>query len=170
VLCHPTGTGKTQGTLLYCGILSSVLEACPQLHPGVLIVTKLIEDVNDFAVTINKHSEKYAPSTAGNGPVAIAYHSDSKKKHPSNTLRGYPVLVTTHRAFELALDALNSVPSNPVPWKNLHAFTEGERKLVIIDEASKLVEEAQLNGTNYGCSLGISMVTFERNFRARSVS
>lgn len=155
VLGHPTGTGKTQGTILYCAMLSGLLKSSPQDHPGVLIVTKLIEEVNDIAAQINKYSEKYAPGIVDAGPVALAYHSDNKKDHPAVTLRSYPVLVTTHRAFELALGNISSIPSNPIAWKNLHAFVEGERKLIVIDEAINLIEEAQLNGDETRMLLGL---------------
>ena len=56
VLSPPTGTGKTEGAIVYCALLSGILGTAPQLHPGVLIATKRIEDANTIAERINRFS------------------------------------------------------------------------------------------------------------------
>ena len=69
VLQPPTGSGKTQGTIVYCSMLSRLTG---DLHPGVLIVTRLKADANQIAEKINELS--------GNIEEAVAYHSDTKDK------------------------------------------------------------------------------------------
>ncbi len=67
VLQPPTGSGKTQGTIVYCSMLSRINK---DLHPGALIVTRLKTDADQIAEKINEPS--------GNKEEAFAYHSDTK--------------------------------------------------------------------------------------------
>src|SRR4051812_8071455 len=51
VIAAALGAGKTQGTSLYCAMLA---EAFPdEAQPGVLIVTRRIDDANETVKTIN---------------------------------------------------------------------------------------------------------------------
>ena len=98
VLQPPTGSGKTQGTIVYCSMMPKVVG---DSHPGVLIVTRLKTDADQIAEKINELS--------GNKDEAVAYHSDTKDKLKITDLKNYPVLVITHRAYELALDLLGQM-------------------------------------------------------------
>jgi len=60
---------------------------------------------------------------------------------------------TGSAAFEMALDKLDldapdTAFSIPTTWTCFHAFNEGKRKLVIVDEAIDLVVESQLDGSD----------------------
>ncbi|MBE0574211.1 hypothetical protein IH575_04900 [Candidatus Dojkabacteria bacterium] len=152
VLSPPTGSGKTQGTILYCAMLSEGMKGAPE-HPGVLIVTKLIDDADIIAGEINLFSRRFCPELPEGAAVAVAYHSKNKLEHRRESLKDFPVLVITHKAYEMALDNLDldapdTAYSIPTTWTCFHAFNEGKRKLVIVDEAIDLVVESQLDGTD----------------------
>jgi len=133
VVQPPTGSGKTQGAILYNAMLA--LEINQAEHPGSLIVTRLKEEADDIAMQINR--------LAGN-KVAIAHHSDSNTSWEE--LQDYPVLVITHRAYELALDHLGQDGNVINTFSYFHRWNSllGERHLVIIDECLDIVEESQV--------------------------
>lgn len=128
VLQPPTGTGKTQGLCVYCSLLSV------DDHPGVLIVTRLKAQADEVADTINK--------LAG-GRVAVACHSDNRI--PASELSSFPVLVITHRAYEIGLDAVSQGDPRASSWSRYHEWGDGQRRLVVIDEALDVIEEAQVD-------------------------
>jgi DEAD/DEAH box helicase len=133
ILQPPTGSGKTQGTIVYCSMLARLKEG---QHPGVLIVTRLKADADQIAKRINELSE--------NSDEAIAYHGDSKKRGINiNDLQDYPVLVITHRAYELALDLLGQEGKIQQTWPFFYNWKGANRRLVIIDEALDIVEHSQ---------------------------
>ncbi len=136
VLQPPTGTGKTQGAVVYASMLSELPEA---EHPGVLIVTRLITDADLIAEEIN---------TLSGREVAVAFHSGSDTR--ISELGAWPVLVITHRAYELALDYLGQAGTIRQTWPFFHdwgsrasEFCDRRRKLVIIDEALDIVEQSE---------------------------
>ena len=131
VLQPPTGTGKSQGTAVYCSMLSSLPE---EKHPGVLIVTRQKADADQMAKTINQLSGK---------KVAVAYHSDTKKEISLTEVSEWPVLVITHRAYELAMDYLGQDGSIQQTWEFFHDWQLLDRKLVVIDEALDIIEHSQ---------------------------
>ena len=45
ILSPSTGTGKTEGAILYCAMLTGLFKAAPQEHPGILISKKLLQDL-----------------------------------------------------------------------------------------------------------------------------
>ena len=143
VLPFPTGTGKTQGTILYFALLNTL----PREHvPGGLIITRRIKEADSIAAEINRLARERQPELVED--IAISYHSENKHKVNPNALAGYPVLIITHSAYELALEKLGSGETLPETWKRLYAYNGGHtdtRKLVIIDEALELVEEFQVN-------------------------
>jgi hypothetical protein len=128
VLQPATGTGKSQGLAVYCSLLPTFD------HPGVLIVTRLKTQADEIAATINK--------LVGN-TVALAYHGDNRV--PADTLPTFPVLVITHRAYEIGLDAINKGSATASSWDRYHEWNDGKRKLTVIDEALDIIEEAQID-------------------------
>jgi hypothetical protein len=50
IIQPPTGSGKSQGTAVYCAMLA---DCPPGSHPGVLIVTRLKDDADKMAACIN---------------------------------------------------------------------------------------------------------------------
>src|SRR6266404_4116634 len=128
VLQPATGTGKSQGLAVYCAMLP------PIAHPGVLIVTRLKSQADEIARTVN--------ILAGE-QVSVAYHGDTSIA--TEALIFCPVLVITHRAYEIGMDAINRGQPNVSNWSRYHAWGEGTRKLVVIDEALDIIEEAQID-------------------------
>jgi hypothetical protein len=154
VLSHPTGTGKTEGAILYGAMLSGVFTAAPQLHPGILIVTRMIKDANRIANDINKHSKRYAPGLIDTDSVTVAFHSEADDDLKRRDLRNFPVLVITHKAYENALDGLESRIS-PTMWDYFHDYLNRKRKLVIIDESIDLILEARMGSDDVRKLLGL---------------
>lgn len=128
----PTGTGKTQGTIVYCSMLAKKISK--EDNPGVLIVTRLKDDANVIAEEINKLSGK---------DWALAYHSGVKKKVRLEDLQNYPFVVITHRAYELALDYLGQEGTIQQTWPYFHNWQYDSRELVVIDEALDIVEHSK---------------------------
>ena len=131
VVQPPTGSGKTQGTILYSAMLT---QAKP--HPGVLIITRLKEEADTVADQVNE--------LAGQ-TVALAHHSDSGTRF--DELSQWPVLVITHKAYELALDYLGRDGTVQDTFEFFHSFNsfEGRRKLVVVDECLDIVEHHQVD-------------------------
>jgi hypothetical protein len=136
----PTGSGKTEGTMLY----SSMLGHFDDLqHPGVLIIVRLIDDCIKIASRINEHVVKYGYRESGVG-YAIDYHTENKSVAETE-LKDYPVLVITHEAYRRALDSLGGNPSIRNTWKFFHSYRDTNRKLLVIDEALDIVEHVHLS-------------------------
>ncbi len=127
----PTGSGKTQGTIVYCSMLPKV---AGDSHPGVLIVTRLKTDADQIAEQINALSEE---------KQAVAYHSGTKDRLKITDLKKHPVLVITHRAYELALDLLGQDGRIQQTWSFFYDWKDKNRRLVVIDEALDIVEHSQ---------------------------
>lgn len=132
VIQPPTGSGKTQGTILYCSMLSKYPI---ETHPGVLIVTRLKVDAEQIAEQINKLGDQMLP-------FAIAHHSGTDTILAD--LSNYPVLVITHKAFQLSLDK-DRKSDFRATWPFFSAWKDGERRLIVIDESLSLVEEFQVD-------------------------
>jgi hypothetical protein len=133
VLQPATGSGKSQGTAVYCAMLARYETTAE--HPGVLIVTRLKADADDMADNIN--------TLSGRAGYARAYHSDAAGPGVLESLRSFPVLVITHRAYELALDSLGHDGTIRKTWPYFHGWGIDERRLVVIDEALDIVEESR---------------------------
>jgi hypothetical protein len=126
VLSAPTGTGKTQGVVTYCVMLSE-----SDAHPGALIITRRIADAVDIADQINHWSSKKS---------AVAFHEGNdffpKPALDLEDLEQWPVVVITHAAF---LKAFEVDPEKSKLGQFLAWRTEdnpwGERKLRIVDES-----------------------------------
>jgi hypothetical protein len=143
VLSLPTGTGKSEGMKLYCAMLSGLWKENPQFHPGVLIVTRMILDAEEIAQDINKLSRKHHVHFGDDDTFAVAYHSEVDGALRLTDLKHYPVLAITHKAYEHALDGLDSNIS-PTLWDYHHIYLDRKRKLVIIDEVADLVLESRM--------------------------
>ena len=143
ILQPPTGSGKTQGTIVYCKMLSRLNR---RDHPGVLIVTRRIDDANQIAEQINKLS--------GKTDEAVAYHSDNKIN--LERLPSFPVLVICHRAYEQAMDAMTEEGAKiQHTWPHFYSWQHWtDRKLVIIDEALDIVEHSQAGLDGLRITLG----------------
>ena len=143
ILQPPTGSGKTQGTIVYCKMLSRLNR---RDHPGVLIVTRRIDDANQIAEQINKLS--------GKTDEAVAYHSDNKIE--LENLSAFPVLVICHRAYEQAMDAMTEEGSKiQHTWPHFYNWRGlDNRKLVVIDEALDIVEHSQAGLDGLRLTLG----------------
>jgi hypothetical protein len=144
ILQPPTGSGKTQGTIVYCKMLSGIKR---ENHPGVLIVTRRIDDANQIAKQINKLS--------GKTDEAVAYHSNNKIN--LDTLPSFPVLVICHRAYEQAMDAMTEEGAKiQHTWPHFYSWQNWSgRKLVIIDEALDIVEHSQAGLDGLNQTLGV---------------
>ena len=152
IVQSPTGSGKSQGTALACGLLSNLSD---YEHPGVLIVQKLMADCDLMADHINQYGVR---------PTAIAYHSDVKDKISLNELQGYPVLVITHRAYELALDHLGQEGRIEQTWPFFHQWEIEGRQLIVVDECIDVVEHSQAGLDGLRMTLGAIPQKIRRKF------
>lgn len=137
VLQPPTGTGKSQGLALYAAMLST--ECPPEEHPGALIVVRLKAQADELAGTINELAGTI--NELAGASVALAHHSSSEST--SSDLGRHPVLIITHRAFEIGLDAVSRDNANQSGWSSFMSWGARGRQLVVVDEALDVVEHAQ---------------------------
>ncbi|ABK98946.1 DEAD/DEAH box helicase family protein [Pelobacter propionicus] len=142
VLCPPTGSGKTQGLIVYASMLNT--QNIPLYsHPGMIIVTRRIDDADNIAQQINELSRAYSGDPK-KPDTAISYHSDKKGLVKMSELAQHPELVITHNAYSRALDELNRNAEIEDTWDYFYNFKSGRRKLVVIDEAIDLVEYTEI--------------------------
>jgi hypothetical protein len=133
VLDPPTGSGKTQGIMLYCSMMANIPA---DRHPGVLIVTRLIHDADTIAAEINKLSNKTN--------YAVSHHSEKGQLAPRDTLGEYPVLVITHSAYSTALSGLHDEQAFNQTWPYFYDWQGEGRRLVVVDEAPALAQQFQI--------------------------
>jgi hypothetical protein len=154
-----TGVGKSVGLCVYVSMLP------PDV--GVLIVTKFVAEAKELADRINALT---------GSPIALDYHNghrDRRSYIPSRKdpelpesyvtpehLCKWPVLITTHRGYELALDQVSRQRRSG--YEYLHhlctldfdapgdARRVSQRRLVVVDEAIDMVQEATINAGNLG--------------------
>lgn len=125
VLCPPTGSGKTQGLIVYASILNQTLEFH---HPGMLIVTRLIADADKIATQINELTRQYSGKPELSA-LAVSYHSEKKHLVKVDDLKRFPILVITHKAYTAALDRLNQNAGIEDTWIYFYTFSGGTRGL-----------------------------------------
>jgi len=147
VLQPSTGTGKTQGLIVYSSLLSSLP---PESHPGVLIVCRRKVDADGIAQQVNELSRSYDPALPEHPPVSISYHSGNNEKTSLESLSEFPVLVICHRAYEIGLEHSGLDSAVMGKWPHYFRFRGGERKLTVIDEALDLTEQYRLCLTDVG--------------------
>tara|TARA_R100000306_G_scaffold62564_1_gene73581 strand:+ start:2456 stop:4051 length:1596 start_codon:yes stop_codon:yes gene_type:complete len=129
VLQPATGTGKSQGLALY----SALHKHDPSF--GILIVVRLIEQADEMARTINKLADV---------EMARARHSDSVLS--ADEMAETQVLVVTHKAYELSLDAYTQGCTDRFSSFLAYAGSfDGRRQLVVIDESLDVVKHYQVD-------------------------
>ena len=162
VLSPPTGSGKSESIVIYGAMLSS---RAKEDHPAILVVTRLIDDCNMMAERINQFGER---------DTAIAYHSDVSNKVSLNELRNWPVVVITHRAYEMALDFLGHEGRIEQTWPYFHEYDRNghlpqgltkeypdqnpfisRRRLVVIDECLDIVDHYAVSLEGLRQTLGV---------------
>ncbi len=132
VLTLPTGTGKTQGVIHYCALLSQT-----ENPTGVLIITKFTDEVERIAVQINALVGK---------DVAFTDHTKKKdkKRLSREEMDEAPILIITHAAYQIALKASVEDKDSPERWRGFTTWKKGQRGLVIIDECLDVVEPVEI--------------------------
>lgn len=134
ILQPPTGSGKTTGACLFAAMQAECNRASEgALEPvGTIIVTRLIEDADGLAATINEHAGR---------AVAIAHHSSDPKS--ADALAQHDTIVITHQAY------LNASASHGDRWERLTNWRGGKRLLTIVDEAlANVVESAKVTSSD----------------------
>ena len=136
ILQPPTGSGKTRGACVYAAMQADA-NAQGTLKPvGVLIVTRLIAQVDQMAKEINELAGR---------TVAVAHHSD--KSATEEELLGSDILIITHTTYVNAVGRpgshKNALRSRFVSWRG------GTRLLTIVDEAlGNVVENNKVTRAN----------------------
>lgn len=156
VIPAPTGIGKTVSLIQYCITMSELSDSD---HPGILIVTRRIDDCIKIYSDILREGRR--PS--GN-PACIACYTGSGTE--ISELSNYPVVIITHSKFRSAVHTAKKdgavhnklynwgsrqVPlGNPVLEKEFPGIFLSEklkRKLTIIDESLDLVDDYSVDVT-----------------------
>ncbi|MDE5451937.1 hypothetical protein GWE18_03470 [Bradyrhizobium sp. CSA112] len=130
ILQPPTGSGKTTGACLFAAMQAERNRAsdCVLQPVGSIVVTRLIEDADGLAATINEQAGR---------AVAIAHHSANPKS--ADALAQHDTLVITHQAY------LNASATHGDRWERLTSWRGGMRLLTIVDEAlANVVESAKV--------------------------
>lgn len=133
VLNMPTGTGKTQCVSVYASMLATYTQV---QHPGLLIVKRLKQEADKLAEDINRQ--------CNSNEYAFSYNSDNSGSVNKENLCKYPVLVITHRAYQLAL-MLDCERQNQDASERFHSWQGYGRHIIVIDEAFDVVNVSQLS-------------------------
>lgn len=142
VLQPPTGSGKTQGAIVYAAMQAELNAASEHNPVGILIVTRLIAEANKIAEEINSHAGRAA---------AVSHHS-AKPATPEE-IHSADVLVVTHQAYVNATEGLSN--HQPDRWQLFMAWRGGRRLLTIIDEAlDSIVEHYKVTADKLSMTLG----------------
>jgi hypothetical protein len=146
ILQPPTGSGKTQGLIVY---LSMLAKADPRV--GALVVVRLKIQADEIVKQINKRSEH---------DVAIAKHSDNLVSIERASKQ--QILVITHAAYENSLESFSQGKSTA--FKNHMVFNDYDRSLVVIDEAIDVVKQSQLELNDLKSLIGLLPIDVEDRF------
>lgn len=128
ILQPPTGSGKTQGACVFAAMQASANSEDSLKPVGVLIVTRLIEQADIIAATINALAGRV---------VAVAHHSD--KPATAQELLDSDILIITHQAYVNAAGIKGA--HKDVLQSRFTTWRRGNRLLTIIDEALANVVE-----------------------------
>src|SRR5262249_20268305 len=63
---------------------------------------------------------------------------------PVGDLKKFPVLVLTHKAYEIGMDKVNQGQENSSNWGAYNRWNDGHRRLVAIDEALDIIKLHQV--------------------------
>jgi hypothetical protein len=131
VLQPPTGTGKTEGLCVYAAM--TIGQNLSSSNPiGILVVTRTIPQANVILDTIR--------SLAPDGAADRAQTSHSENRISRAAMEAADVLIVTHAAFALGLEAWQAEKFGPLA--NYTNWANGPRLLTIIDEPlAGLIEE-----------------------------
>lgn len=146
VLQPPTGSGKTQGTRVYCAVTAMKnREREPRDKVGSLIVSREIAEADKLAEEINLTTAGLLGLPPSEAPrVALARHSENAKTVTVEEMRSADVLIITHAAYVRALDMLKH--SDGERWETLSTWEHGPRRLTVVDETiTNIVESYQLD-------------------------
>lgn len=132
ILTLPTGTGKTQGVINYCALLSK-----SENLVGVLIITKFTDEIERIAKEIN--------ALVGQ-PVAFTDHTKKKENErlSGEEIDEAPILIISHAAYQRALKESLEDKNSPEKWEGFTTWKNGQRRLVIIDECLDVVEPVEI--------------------------
>lgn len=145
VLQPPTGSGKTMGAVVYCGIQAELnASAAVGVKPvGIMVVTRLKAQVDEVVSDINAYVGRQ---------VALADHTDHRAT--PEQLHDSDVVVITHEAYTRANKTLSGVKAER--WKKLARWRGGQRLLTIVDEAlANVVEHSRLKLDELTLLLGL---------------
>lgn len=142
-----TGTGKSQGLALY----AAMHQDKPQF--GLLIVVRKISQAEEMAKLINELAED---------TIARCRHTENilTPKQMADT----QVLVVTHRAYELSLEKFKR--GDEERFSTFIAYDhnfQGQRDLVVIDEALNIVKQYQCTLEDLAFVLGVIPQTIRRD-------
>lgn len=140
VLQPATGSGKTQGLIVYCSMLAEVNDTFG-VKTGALIVVRLKSQADDIVKQIN--------AKVGRN-VALAKHTDTRVT--SDEINAAEVLVITHKAYQLAIDPAHAASQSS--WPTYSDWLYGQRRLVVIDEAIDVVDHHQVTADDIRQALG----------------
>lgn len=156
ILQPPTGSGKTTGACLFAAMQADRnSDAEGLLKPvGSIIVTRLIEDAERLAVTINEHAGR---------SVAIANHSGAPK--PAEALFKHDTLVITHQAYIASSASGGQRLASFMDWKG------GKRLLTIVDEAlANVVDSTKVTADDLANALRYITPEMEREYTTECVA
>jgi hypothetical protein len=134
VLQPPTGSGKTMGAVVYCGLQAELnASVADGVKPvGIMIVTRLKAQADEVVSQINEYVGRQ---------VAIADHTDHRAT--PEQLSNSDIVAITHEAYTRAKKTLSGV--NADRWHRLAHWRSGRRLLTIVDEAlANVVEHSQV--------------------------
>lgn len=143
VLQPPTGTGKTQGAIVYSALMAQRNAEAPESRTGILMVVRTINQAEEIVEQIN---------VLAGGQVAVTRHSENKQKEADC----FPadVLVITHAAYQLAVGGVYR--NDPSRWDSFINWEGGRRCLTIIDEAlANIVEHHQVKAQDISNVLSV---------------
>lgn len=143
VLQPPTGTGKTQGAIVYSALMARRNAEAPESRTGILMVVRTINQAEEIVEQIN---------VLAGGQVAVTRHSENKQKEADC----FPadVLVITHAAYQLAVGGVYR--NDPSRWDSFINWGGGRRCLTIIDEAlANIVEHHQVKAQDISNVLSV---------------
>jgi hypothetical protein len=124
VMPAETGAGKSLSATSYAALLAKD----PKEHRGMLIVSRLMSQVDEMIETIN---------TIATAHVAVGRHSESNTTRESEA--NAQILCITHAMFNVSLSQLENGEGKR--WRELMIMEDGqERSLIVVDESLDMLK------------------------------